>query len=153
MSIPSASPAPGISDQERDEQIDALRRHAGDGRLSVDELEERIDRAYAARTREELDVVLAGLPAVADPGAQARQRVADKRPALAVADLAPYLSVNLLLITVWALSGAGFFWPIWPILGWGICVVSYAAHPRFGRPALRPACRDTTRTAAGGRSG
>jgi len=28
-----------------------------------------------------------------------------------------YVVVNLLLIIVWALTGARYFWPIWPILG------------------------------------
>ena len=32
--------------------------------------------------------------------------------------VAIYAVVNLLLIVVWALTGAGYFWPIWPILGW-----------------------------------
>ena len=31
-----------------------------------------------------------------------------------------YVAVNLLLIAVWALTGRGYFWPIWPILGWGV---------------------------------
>ncbi|HLY00136.1 MAG TPA: 2TM domain-containing protein, partial [Roseiarcus sp.] len=41
-----------------------------------------------------------------------------------------YVAVNLLLIAVWALTGPGYanhrhgsgsdFWPIWPILGWGV---------------------------------
>ena len=31
-----------------------------------------------------------------------------------------YVAVNLLLIAVWALTGRGYFWPIWPILGWGL---------------------------------
>ena len=31
-----------------------------------------------------------------------------------------YLAVNALLVLIWALSDAGYFWPIWPILGWGI---------------------------------
>ena len=31
-----------------------------------------------------------------------------------------YLAVNALLVLIWALSGAGYFWPIWPIVGWGI---------------------------------
>ena len=31
------------------------------------------------------------------------------------------LAVNLLLIAVWAL-GRGYFWPIWPILGWGVAL-------------------------------
>ncbi len=31
-----------------------------------------------------------------------------------------YLVVNLALIGVWAATGAGFFWPIFVIGGWGI---------------------------------
>ena len=38
-----------------------------------------------------------------------------------------YLLVNLLLIGIWAASGAGYFWPIWSILGWGIGVAAHAA--------------------------
>jgi hypothetical protein len=37
--------------------------------------------------------------------------------------LALYLLVNLFLIVIWALTGHGYFWPIWPILGWGIGIV------------------------------
>jgi hypothetical protein len=31
-----------------------------------------------------------------------------------------YGVVNLLLVLIWALTGRGDFWPIWPILGWGV---------------------------------
>ena len=31
-----------------------------------------------------------------------------------------YLFVNLILLLVWGLSGAGYFWPIWVILFWGL---------------------------------
>ena len=31
-----------------------------------------------------------------------------------------YCAVNTLLVVIWAASGAGSFWPIWPIAGWGI---------------------------------
>lgn len=35
--------------------------------------------------------------------------------------LAAYLFINAVIITVWfAVSGAGFFWPMFPLLGWGI---------------------------------
>jgi hypothetical protein len=34
--------------------------------------------------------------------------------------LAIFLVVNILLLVIWALSGAGYFWPIWVLLGWGI---------------------------------
>ena len=31
-----------------------------------------------------------------------------------------YVLVNTLLVVVWALTGAPFFWPVLPLLGWGI---------------------------------
>ena len=34
-----------------------------------------------------------------------------------------YLWVNGLLIVVWALTGFGFFWPIYPLLGWGAALL------------------------------
>jgi hypothetical protein len=39
-----------------------------------------------------------------------------------------YLGVQLLLVSVWALAGAGYPWFLYPLLGWGIgLVVHYAA--------------------------
>ena len=49
-----------------------------------------------------------------------------------------YLLVNVLLIGIWAASGAGYFWPIWPILGWGIGLAAHAA-PLLARGGSRPA--------------
>ena len=34
-----------------------------------------------------------------------------------------YLWVNGLLIVVWALTGFGSFWPIYPIFGWGVALL------------------------------
>jgi uncharacterized ion transporter superfamily protein YfcC len=31
-----------------------------------------------------------------------------------------YLAVNAMLVVIWAVTSSGFFWPIFPILGWGI---------------------------------
>jgi Domain of unknown function (DUF1707) len=42
------------SDADREHAVEALRRGASEGRLSVEELEERITTAFAARTRNEL---------------------------------------------------------------------------------------------------
>jgi hypothetical protein len=39
---------------------------------------------------------------------------------------AMYGIVNVLLIVVWAVSGSGYFWPIWPIAGWGIGLAAHA---------------------------
>jgi len=33
-----------------------------------------------------------------------------------------YLVVNAFLVAIWAMTGAGYFWPIWSIVGWGIGV-------------------------------
>ena len=37
-----------------------------------------------------------------------------------------YLLVNAMLVLIWAMTGAGFFWPAFPIAGWGIGVVANA---------------------------
>ena len=31
-----------------------------------------------------------------------------------------YVLVNAFLVGIWAFTGSDFFWPIFPILGWGI---------------------------------
>lgn len=63
-SPPAVGPDPvRASDAEREAVVDRLRLHAGDGRLTLEELEERIDQAYAARTRGQLSEALRELPA------------------------------------------------------------------------------------------
>ena len=102
------------SDAERERTITALRGHAAYGRLTVEELGERTDAALAARTRAELDALTADLPRASrrrDP-----QRARPRRSA----ELRTYISVMLLLVAIWALTGAGYPWFIWPALGWGI---------------------------------
>jgi hypothetical protein len=37
-----------------------------------------------------------------------------------------FVAVNLFLVGVWAFTGAGFFWPIFPLLGWGIGLAIHA---------------------------
>jgi Domain of unknown function (DUF1707) len=50
------------SDRDREQVAEALRDATAEGRLSVDELSERLDQAYGARTRAELDRAVIGLP-------------------------------------------------------------------------------------------
>jgi uncharacterized membrane protein len=47
--------------------------------------------------------------------------------------LAIYILVNTMLIIIWAVSGAGYFWPIWPIGGWAIGLASHAFTVYFQR--------------------
>lgn len=37
-----------------------------------------------------------------------------------VAHLFAYVLVNAFLMAIWVITGVGFFWPVFPILGWGI---------------------------------
>ncbi|HST48533.1 2TM domain-containing protein [Jatrophihabitans sp.] len=38
-----------------------------------------------------------------------------------------YVSVNGFLVIIWAMTGAaGFFWPIFPMTGWGVGVIMNA---------------------------
>jgi len=51
-----------VSDAEREHAADVLRRAAGDGRITFDELDERLTAAYAAKTYGELAAVTEDLP-------------------------------------------------------------------------------------------
>jgi hypothetical protein len=34
-----------------------------------------------------------------------------------------YVVVNAMLIGIWALTGQGYFWPAWVLLGWGVGLI------------------------------
>jgi eukaryotic-like serine/threonine-protein kinase len=52
--------------------------------------------------------------------------------------LVVYLAVNAFLIAIWAITGGGYFWPIWVILGWGLGVAIHAAPLAAGIGRRRP---------------
>jgi hypothetical protein len=58
------------SDADRERFAEQLRHAAGEGRLTVEELDERLDQAYAARTRAELERLVVDVV----PAEQAGQR-------------------------------------------------------------------------------
>jgi hypothetical protein len=57
------------SDAERDAVVGRLNQAVGEGRLTTDEFSERLELAYAARTRGDLDPLLRDLPASGGGGA------------------------------------------------------------------------------------
>ena len=109
------------SDSERDQVAETLRTHAAAGRLDPDELEDRLERAFAARTRADLEPLVADLP------------TPKPRPRREIPRIPPVVPLAILLVAIWALTGAGYFWPIWPMLGWGIGVASHASAVRGRR--------------------
>jgi hypothetical protein len=94
-----------VSDRERDEVTTQLRDHAAEGRLSPEELDERVERALAARTGTDLDAVLADLPR--------RQTVPERGDG--VRGLSGLVAIAVLLVSIWLVTGAGYFWPVWII--------------------------------------
>jgi class 3 adenylate cyclase len=112
------------SDEDRERVIELLRHHFGEGRLSQDDLSERIESAYAAKTLGELDTLGADLPSTRQPSSGRRRSGLETSVRI---HATVYALVNLMLIAIWAASGAGYFWPIWPMLGWGIGLGSHAA--------------------------
>ena len=95
------------SDAERERVVETLRTHAAAGRLDAEELEQRLGLAFAARMRSELEPLTADLPATT-----AAPR---PRPQRELPRIAPVIALAILLVAIWALTGAGYFWPVWPI--------------------------------------
>ncbi|WP_200949245.1 2TM domain-containing protein [Phycicoccus sp. Soil748] len=65
---------------------------------------------------------------------QALKRLKDKRGLMA--HVLSYVMVNLLLVAVWYATGHHFFWPLFPLFGWGIGLVFHAWDVL--RPEPRP---------------
>jgi Domain of unknown function (DUF1707) len=123
------------SDAEREQVATIVRAAMTEGRLTLDEGEERLATVYAARFRDELAPCTADLPdggrhALADtPGAQAAARRQVRRHAGFV------VAVALLLTALWGLSGAIFFWPAIPLtfLVMGLArQARWSHHPQGG---------------------
>ena len=60
------------------------------------------------------------------------KRVKDKRDFHS--HVASYLVVNALLVVIWTLTGAGYFWPVWPMAGWGVGLIFHAWSVYFAKP-------------------
>ncbi len=48
--------------------------------------------------------------------------------------LIAYVVINAFLIAIWALTGAGYFWPVWVLCGWGAGLVLHAWDAFIRRP-------------------
>ena len=70
----AAKPDPAllrISDHDRQEFVDELTRHCAEGRLNFDELDERVAKAWEARTQAQLRPLAADLPTL--PAAKGKE--------------------------------------------------------------------------------
>jgi Domain of unknown function (DUF1707) len=127
------------SDADRDQTAAALREHLAVGRLTIEEFDQRLDQAYAAKTIGELDRVMADLPGTGPgqlPDAPVDRSAAGppltQRPAGSIeagpgrfsparrAAWESWLTVTLFLFMIWLASGAsGGPWFLWVALALG----------------------------------
>jgi hypothetical protein len=125
------------SDADREQFVEALRRHHAEGRLTTEELTERTERAYAARTFGDLDALATDLPPLWPPApppgqppsadlARGLQPAGPRRAEAKVNLIRTVLWFGLLsvvLTVIWAMTNfGGYFWPVWPILGFLLAI-------------------------------
>ncbi|MFD2092520.1 DUF1707 SHOCT-like domain-containing protein [Blastococcus deserti] len=125
------------ADADRAAVAALLGEHMSAGRLTVEEYDERLARAYAARTYGELDQLTADLPATvpaprpAPPAARATPSPVDTHGGW---DADPHswrswLTTSLIVVTIWAATSLAswelhYFWPIWVIGPWGAVLLA-----------------------------
>jgi len=108
------------SDDERERVALEMREHFSAGRLSADELSDRLEAVYAARTTAQLQAARADLPALPASPAATRAELARRRAALQrelVQQTGGGLVPFLICTVIWVATGAsGYFWPAWVAL-------------------------------------
>lgn len=136
------SPELRASDEQRERAAQQLRDHFAAGRLSEQELSERVQTAYGARTEAQLRELLADLPRLPASPQQLKAELAERRGHLRrrlVQEAGGGISLFVLCTVIWLASGAsGQFWPVWvailPVImllrnGWRL----YGPDPQLDR--------------------
>jgi hypothetical protein len=105
------------SDADRDGVAERLRAAATEGRLSTDELDERLSAALRARTYGELDPLLADLP-VKTPTVRGRRSTALAITAPIAATMVSIVAITVLLALVIVIAMIGAAWFGWMLIAW-----------------------------------
>jgi hypothetical protein len=106
-----------VSDEQRDAAAREIRDHFAAGRLTDEELSERLSAIYKARTEGELRALRTDLPTL--PAAERAELVQRRRhlQRRALQEAGGALVPFIICVVIWAASGAsGQFWPIWVLL-------------------------------------
>jgi len=108
------------SDEQRERAAQDIRDHYAAGRLTDDELSERLQSAFSARTQGELSALLSDLPKLPASPAQRKAELAERRGHLQrrmLQEAGGGLCGFAVCTGIWVASGAsGFFWPIFVAL-------------------------------------
>ncbi|WP_227983468.1 DUF1707 domain-containing protein [Nocardia spumae] len=107
------------SDADREKIVERLRSAMNEGRLNLAEFDDRVQQVYAARTYGELSPILSDLPAVREQGTASRPH---RVPPWVLIMWTPWVFVNVLCLLIWLATGAGYFWPFWVAVPWGLAL-------------------------------
>jgi hypothetical protein len=113
-------------DADRERVVERLRTALEEGRLELHEFDERLQRAYAAKTYGDLDALLTDLPLAAPlvPKGSAPVGPAGNPTGEWLVHVWQGLVPTALVLTViWAISGMGDYWPVWVIGPWGLLLI------------------------------
>jgi len=115
------------ADADRERVATAVQTAGSEGRLTLEEVEERLTHVYAARFTDELAALTTDLPRPAPPrpGFPLTRETLRRHPALRV-HLAVVVAVAVLTIVRWAVLGAGFFWPAFPMFWLAVSLLVHA---------------------------
>jgi hypothetical protein len=123
-----------VGDAERESVASQLADHHAAGRLTIEELDDRLTATWSARTRAELAATVADLPTPAPtPPTPSARRPSPPAVVGWRTHLVSYLAVIAGLWLIWALTGSGYPWPIWPMLGWGLGLLGQRAQLTCGQ--------------------
>jgi hypothetical protein len=133
------------SDSERERTVASLRRAYAGGRLALDDLEQRIARAYEATWRSELRLLTRDLPFEMPIDRRRVVRGMDRfQRAMFRFHAWCFVSFNTVLVSMWAWGGGHEFWPALSIVPGGALLAwhrkgSLAASRKLGRAPSRRA--------------
>ena len=138
------------ADADRAAVATVLGQHMSAGRLTMDEYDERLARAYAAKTYGELDQITADLPSTDLAPRPAGSSAAPARAPVGAHggwDADPHswrswLTTSLIVLVIWAATSLAtweflYFWPVWVIGPWGAVLLAQTLTNRDGDRADR----------------
>jgi Domain of unknown function (DUF1707) len=105
-----------VADDDREQAVDELREHALAGRLTAEELEDRIGSAYRATTRADLEQLKVDLPVSSTTVARVLTKRKGQLRRRLWQEAGGSVSVSAICSGAWVAAGAhGGFWPGWVI--------------------------------------
>lgn len=138
-------------DTDRTAVATVLGRHMAEGRLTVAEYDERVARAYEARTYGELAQLTADLPSIDRGRATEPARYDRPTPVRGCGPMGSrarggrpesswesWRRTALIVVTIWAITSIMtgaiiYFWPIWVIGPWGAVLLAQTLGGGRGR--------------------